>query len=74
MSLKQYWIPFMMVRMKTIMKLEDLKTISQLTDFLSGTQAVAFSIILDKDARYRGFREFCTNFAIENGVNRIKVS
>ena len=43
----------MMVRMKTIMKLEDLKTISQLTDFLSGTQAVAFSIILDKDARYR---------------------
>ena len=39
--------------MKTIMKLEDLKTIDQLTDFLSGTQAVAFSVISDKDACYR---------------------
>ena len=37
-----------MARMKTIMKLEDLKTITQLTEFLSGTQAVVFSIILDK--------------------------
>ena len=43
----------MMVRMKTIMKLEDLKTIDQLSEFLSGTQAVAFSIILDKDDCYR---------------------
>ena len=43
----------MMVRMKTIMKLEDLKTIDQLSEFLSGTQAVAFSIILDKDECYR---------------------
>lgn len=39
--------------MKTIMKLEDLTTIEQLTDFLSGTQAVAFSVISDKDACYR---------------------
>ena len=36
--------------MKTIMKLEDLTTIDQLTDFLSGTQVVAFSVISDKDA------------------------
>ena len=42
-----------MVRMKTIMKLEDLKTIDQLSEFLSGTQVVAFSIILDKDECYR---------------------
>ena len=35
------------------MKLEDLKTIDQLTDFLSGTQAVAFSVRSDKDAGYR---------------------
>ena len=42
-----------MVRMKTIMKLEDLETIEQLSEFLSGTQAVAFSIILDKDDCYR---------------------
>jgi len=38
--------------MKTIMKLDDLKTIEQLADFLSGTQAVAFSVISDKDACY----------------------
>ncbi|MCP4048577.1 MAG: transposase family protein [Gammaproteobacteria bacterium] len=38
--------------MKTIMKLEDLKTIDQLSEFLSGTQTVAFSIILDKDECY----------------------
>ena len=35
------------------MKLEDLATIDQLSEFLSGTQAVAFSIIQDKDACYR---------------------
>jgi len=35
------------------MKLEDLKTTQQLVDFLSGTQAVAFSIISDKDTCYR---------------------
>ena len=38
---------------KTIMKLGDLKTIDQLSEFLSGTQAVAFSIILGKDDCYR---------------------
>ncbi len=43
----------MMVRMKTIMKLEDLTTVGQLTEFLSGTQAVAFSVISDKDDCYR---------------------
>jgi len=43
----------MMVRMKTIMKLEDLKTIIQLTEFLSGTQAVVFSHILGKEDGYR---------------------
>ena len=30
-----------MVRMKTIMKLKDLKTIGQLTEFLSGTPLCA---------------------------------
>jgi len=42
--------------MKTIMKLEDLTTIEQLEDFLSGTQAVAFSVLSDKDACYRGIQ------------------
>lgn len=39
--------------MKTIMKLEDVTTVDQLTDFLSGTQAVAFSVLSDTDACYR---------------------
>lgn len=39
--------------MKTLMKLEELITIAQLTDFLSGTQAVAFSVLGSKDERYR---------------------
>jgi len=39
--------------MQTIMKLEDLKTIEQLQDFLSGTQSVAFSIASDKDICYQ---------------------
>jgi len=39
--------------MKTLMKLEELTQVVQLTDFLSGTQAVAFSVSGDKDARYR---------------------
>ena len=43
----------MMGGMKTIMKLEDLKTVDQLTSFLSGTQSVAFSVISDKDDCYR---------------------
>jgi len=51
-----------MVRMKTIMKLEDLKTITQLTEFLSGTQAVAFSIILDKDDGYRWIQKVLYEF------------
>lgn len=35
------------------MKLEDVTTVDQLTDFLSGTQAVAFSVLSDKDTLYR---------------------
>ena len=39
--------------MKTIMKLEDVTTVAQLTEFLSGTQAVAFTVLSDTDACYR---------------------
>ena len=35
------------------MKLDDLTTIDQLKEFLSGTQTVVFSVISDKDACYR---------------------
>ena len=37
------------------MKLEDLTTIDQLVDFLSGTQAVAFSLISDWTPATVGF-------------------
>ena len=39
--------------MKTLMKLEDLISIDQLADFLSGTQAVTFSVLSDKDVCYQ---------------------
>jgi hypothetical protein len=39
--------------MKALMKLQDLKTIDQLQDFLCGTQAVAFGVISGKDDCYR---------------------
>ncbi|RLJ20748.1 hypothetical protein DJ030_06280 [bacterium endosymbiont of Escarpia laminata] len=48
--------------MKIIMKLEDLKTIDQLTDFLSGTQAVAFSVFIVSGIQ--------TLFAEDNGEER----
>ena len=48
--------------MKTIMKLEDLTTIDQLEDFLTGTQAVAFSVISDKDACYRWIQRELVKF------------
>ncbi len=35
------------------MKLEGLTSIDRLTDFLAGTQAVAFSVVIDKDASDR---------------------
>ncbi len=35
------------------MKLEDLATIEQLVDFLSGTRTVVFSVISDKGGCYR---------------------
>jgi hypothetical protein len=48
--------------MKTIMKLEDLTTIDQLEDFLSGTQAVAFSVT--RTPATAGLRENWSNSGI----------
>ncbi len=44
------------------MKLEDLKTIEQLSEFLAGTQVVAFSVISDKDAKYRWIQGVLVKF------------
>jgi transposase InsO family protein len=51
-----------MGRMKTIMKLEDLTSVDQLAEFLSGTQAVAFSVISDKDDCYRWIQGVVVKF------------
>ncbi len=44
------------------MKLEDLTTIDQLTEFLSGTQAVAFLVSSDKDTCYRWIQDELARF------------
>ena len=44
------------------MKLEELTSIDQLTDFLAGTQAVVFSVISDTDARYQWIRRELVKF------------
>jgi hypothetical protein len=60
--------------MKTIMKLEDLTTLDPLTDFLSGTRAVAFSVISDKDARYRWLHTELVKFRYHRRPVRTKGS
>ncbi len=56
--------------MKTIMKLEDLTTIDQLTAFLSGTQTVAFSVISDKDTCYRWIQGELIKFRYRTTLSR----
>jgi hypothetical protein len=48
--------------MKTIMKLKELKTIEQLTQFLDGTQAVVFSLNSSKNEHYKWFRRELIRF------------
>jgi len=58
--------------MKAIMKLEDLSTIDQLTDFLSGTQAAAFSVISGKDDCYRWIQRVLVKFRYLSSSRRDK--
>ena len=39
------------------MKLNDLRSIDQLRDFLDGTQAVVFAVVTDKDERYQWIQQ-----------------
>ena len=48
--------------MKAIMKLEELTTVAELSRFLEGTQAAAFSLSNDKDERYRWLQKKLTRF------------
>lgn len=45
------------------MKPEDLTSIDSPGDFLCGTQAVAFTVISDKDTRYRWIRDELVRFS-----------
>ncbi len=49
-------------RMKTIMRLEYLTVIEPLTEFLSGTQAVAYPVISDEDDGYRWMQKVRSKF------------
>ena len=51
------------------MKLEDLVSISQLSDFLSGTQAVAFTVLCGKDSCYQWIQGELVKFHVSGGVN-----
>ena len=56
------------------MKLEDLVSIDQLVDFLSGTQAVAFSVLSDQDVCYQVLAIFpfvILGFHADNGSENI---
>ena len=48
--------------MKTIMKLEELKTIEQLSQFLDGTQAVIFKLDTIKKKRYQWIQHELARF------------
>ena len=44
------------------MKLNDLRSIDQLRDFLDGTQAVVFAVVTDKDERYQWIQQTLITF------------
>ena len=49
--------------MRTIMKIEKLKTISSLEDFLQGNQQVAFTVLGSKTERYHFVRKTLIKFS-----------
>lgn len=49
-------------RMNTIMNVDNLKTIEQMEDFLTGSQAIAFAIATNKDERYRFVEKILRRF------------
>ena len=51
-------------RMKPIMNINELNTIEQLEQFLSGSQAVAFLVASSKDECYRGIQRTLVKFRV----------
>ena len=47
----------MIVRMKTMMNLENIKTVSEVSDFLNGSQPVVFEVASSKEERYAWVRK-----------------
>jgi len=48
--------------MKTLMNEKDLVTIGQVTQFLNVTQAIAFTVLSDKDDRYQWIQRTLIRF------------
>ena len=44
------------------MKLNDLRSINQLREFLEGTQVVAFAVVTNKDERYQWMQQTLIKF------------
>ena len=49
--------------MKTIMKLDNLRTVEDMEAFLTGSQAVAFAVASNKDERYHFVEKLLKRFA-----------
>ena len=49
-------------RMKTLMNEKDLVSLNQVAQFLDGTQAVAFTVLSDKDDRYKWIQRTLIRF------------
>ena len=53
-------------RMKTLMNEKDLINLDQVAQFLDGTQAVAFTVLSDKDDRYQWIQRTLIRFEYES--------
>ncbi len=60
--------------MRTIMKIESLKTIEALEEFLQGNHLVAFSVLGNKTDRYNFTRKALVNFSYKTLPKKTKVS
>jgi len=59
MSLKLYFLYFWYDRqMKTIMNIDKLSSITELQNFLDGSQAIAFTVLDTKQAKYSFIKKY----------------
>ena len=61
-------------KMKTIMNVDKLTTITELEQFLDGSQAVAFSILDDKQSKYSFIKKTLVKFHCAYGIVNLSIS